>query len=756
MFQRMSAARQRGKLAAALILAFHAVAALAGSTAALDIPAQPLSSALRALASQMGIQLVFTPETVGTATGPAIKGEMRAEDALRRLLAGSGLEFRQDGERNYVVVRKAQTEHSMAEMVVTATRTERSIDEVPANVSVITSKDISYRNVDKMQDLLRTVENIEAGQQFSGAHASRIDIRGVGGSYSMPTSKVLVDGTGTDSIISSVQGNGGLNFLSPWDVEQVEVVRGPASALYGPEVIGGVVNLIPKRWKSDPGAEVHAAYGSHNTAKFGAAVGAANDVGDFRLSLYNAGSNGFVSQTQPDTPGGNISVDIASREWKDRKKAFYGGLRPSDHQEITASYNDFAIRSFTQGGHPNQYLNLDGSTWTLGYRHDFGEKATIKASYRETRLQHRYGFDNEYLWGTPGDLGLAAKGAKFGDSSEFNIQADWHISADHLLIAGYSRGTGVFTLNSMFGNNVYKNKSTVDGFYMQDEVRFGQWNFTLGGRQDHIRQYDDTKNGVETNPSSSVSVFNPRLGVGYQWTPATSLYASVGTAYVPATNSAQFTDANVPNPSLKPEKSTSYEIGLRSKQSYGDLKVALFHTDYKDKINRVQINALQTQNQNINRVEVNGLELGLKGRIGDSWSPFMNYSFTDSRIKADVTNPANVDTRMPQTSAHKLNLGVVYSPGNTWSASLMGSYHSDQYVRQWYCPTNNTNTYECHLSGYFTADLKITKALLPFGDKDKWSAWLAVNNLTGTKYRQYYPFEYSDGRTLTIGIDGKF
>lgn len=756
MFRSKLTAGGRNTIATTLLITvLWATPAWAGPSASFDVPEQPLSSALRAVASQAGVQLVFTPETVGAAQGAAVKGEMSVEMALEQLLAGSGLKFRREGERNYVIgdVSRPANDSVLSEMVVTATRTERRVDEVPANVSVIGAKDVAQRNINNVQDLLRTVENIEAGWQFSAAHASSIDIRGVGGSYSAPTTKVLVGGIGAESIVSDV--NAGLNFLSPWDVEQVEIVRGPASALYGPEVVGGVVNLIPKRWRGDPGAEIHAAYGSHNTKKTGTAVGAANDIGDFRLSFYNASSDGFVSQTQPEIPGGGISIDIAPRDWKDRKLAFSGGLWLSERQEVSASYQDFSTRSFTQGGHPGQYLNVDGSAWSIGYRHELGEAATIKATYRETRLTRKYGFDNEYLWGIPGDLGLAAKGIKHDESSEFNIQADWRISPDNLLIAGYSRSTGDYTLHGMFGS-INKNKSTIDGFYLQNEARFGPWNILIGGRQDNIKMYDDTVNGVATNPSSRVSIFNPRLGAQYLWNSATSLYASAGTAYVPATNAARFIHGDVPNPGLKPEKSVSYEIGMRSKQAFGDFKLALFHTNFKNKINRVEVALGQYQNQNIDRVEVNGVEFGWKGRFGNAWAPFMNYSYTDSRIKADVTNPANVDTRMPHTSVHKLNLGVIYAPGNDWTASLMGTYRSDQYVSQWYCPNNNTDTYECHLGSYFTADLKIAKAFLPFSGKDKWSVWLAVNNLASKKYRQHFPFEYSDDRTLTIGVDGKF
>ncbi|MBS1159389.1 MAG: irgA 2 [Proteobacteria bacterium] len=758
MLQSKSMARPaalRKLLITTMILACHSVAAFAAPDIRVDIAAQPLSSALRDLASQAGVQLVFAAETVGAAKARAIKGEMSVDAALRKLLVGSGLEFRQDGDNSYVIVRSEHSENVLPEMVVTATRTERAVDEVPASVSVIGRKELAQRNLNNLQEYLRTVEGVEAGQLFSVPHASSIDIRGVGGSYSAPTSKVLLDGMNTDAIVSQVQGNGGLNFLSPWDVEQVEVVRGPASALYGPEVVGGVVNLIPKRWRGDMGGEIHAGYGSHDTSRVGAAMGSAGEIGDFRISTYSARSDGFIAQRQPDTPGGMISVDLAPRNWTDKKNSFTGALRPSERQEVTFAYQDFATHSFTMGGHPNRYLNLDGQTWTVGYRHELGDSGSIKAGYRETRLDQRFGFDNEYLWGTPGDLGLAAKGAKSSNSSEFNLQVDWNITPDNTVIAGYSRSTGEFELNSMFGN-VDRNKSTVDGLYIQDEARMGSWKLVMGGRQDYIRMYGDTENGVETNPSSSVSVFNPRLGAQYEWNDSTSLYASAGTAYVPATNSAKFLDGDVPNSSLKPEKSVSYEIGLRTRQKYGDFKLAVFHTLYQDKINRVEIAPGVGQNQNIDRVEVLGVELGWKARFREAWNPFLNYSYTDSTIKADVANPQNVGTRMPQTSVHKLNLGLLYAPGGDWSASVSSTLRSSQYVRQWYCPTNNTNTYECHLDGYFTADARLTRVIRPFGDKSSWNAWIAVNNLGDKHYRQYYPFEYSDGRTWTVGIDGKF
>ena len=723
----------------------------------INITAQDMPAALHSLASQTGIQLLFTADDLKNIQAKAISGSMSVEEALKRLLEGTNYTFRASGSGTYVLQRVGAT-LMLHEVTVTATRTERSADEVPANVSVITSNDISNRNVDNVQDLLRSVESIEAGQAFSVAQASSIDIRGVGGSYSMPTTKVLVDGVGTDSIVSNVQGNGGLNFVSPWDVEQVEVVRGPASALYGPEVIGGVVNLIPKRWKGDLGAEVHAAYGSHNTSKTGVAVGAAKDVGDFRVSQYNAGSNGFISQTQPDTAGGMISVDIAPRDWKDRKTAFNGGLRPSDHQEITASYQDFTINSFTQGGHPNQYLNLDGSTWMFGYRHDFGETATIKTSYRETRLQQRYGFDNEYA-GTPGDLGLWAKGAKFGDSSEFNIQADWHINADNLLITGYNRGTGVATLNSMFGNNVFKNKSTIDGIYLQDEARFGQWSLILGGRQDHIRQYDDTKNGVATNPESSVSVFNPRLGVQYQWTPDTSIYASAGTAYVPATNGAQFTDADIPNPNLKPEKAKAFDLGTEFDFAEGgNVKATYFITKTTDLIYQKVTKVAQYTDPVINKVIdyearqentgsalARGIELSGEYPVVSWLSVSGSYAYTDARITSDLTNTGMYGKRVTNVPKNMASLALEAKKGE-WSGVFSARYVGEQF-------SNNDNSDV--IKDVWTGYSKYTVADLKVGYRMTHNLKLnmMVDNVFNRTYFEYYRMP---GRGVTVEIAGNF
>jgi len=639
---------------------------------------------------------------------------------------------------------------SLSPITVTATRSEHRVDEVPASVSVISAEQISRQNVDTVQELLKDIESIDISQQSGVAHAIGVNMRGSGGSFVGNTTQLMMDGVVTDSIISSVIGRGGLNYLSPWDVETVEVVRGPGSAVYGSGVIGGMVNVIPKRWKGEAGVELHGAYGSHNTQKLGAAVGVAKENYDLRLSVYDAKTDGYVAQ--PILAFGNI--DLGPRDWKDKKLSFIGGFRPSNNQEITLAAQTFGTRSAVVGGRPFDRQNLDGQSYTLGYRHDFGEFASVKASYRVTHNEQTWLYDQlvggVYLPSLNG-------GGRISDSTDLNVQADLHLSPNNLLIAGVSHGTAKHETRSttLAGVSTFgQTEATADGLYLQDEHKLGAWTLLAGGRFDRISQFGDATNGVPKAGvlASTDNVFNPRIGTRFKLSDATSLYASYGTAYLPAYNSLKYvqpTTTRVDNPNLKPERSTSFELGANFNTGSGQYRVAVYQTEYKDKIALVAnvVGAL-SQWQNYGKAVATGFEFGWEGKFGSAWSPYVNYSYTDSRIKAD-TNRLNIDQKITYTSPNKLNLGLTYAASDSWSATING-----RYVDQKWLTTPNTDTVTSRLGGYFTADAKLSFKLPVAGRK--WDAYIAVNNLNDKIYSQWAYYEKSDGRTFTVGIDGRF
>lgn len=731
MSRRKPSVRQSGKFAAAtLILALQAAVAFAGPTAKFDIPAQPLSSALRALASQAGVQMVFTPEAVGAAKSAAVKGEMDVEAALRQLLAGSGLEFRQEGERNYVVVviPRPANESVLSEMVVTATRTERPIDEVPASVSVITAKDLQQQHILKPQDALRNIEGVDFNTSTSLGAADVPRIRGIGGSFAGTTSAVLVDGMVTDSSISGVAGRGGFNFLAPQDIERIEVVRGPASALYGPNVVGGVVNVIAKRWTGQPGIEVNAGTGSRNSRAFGVATGMANDRLDVRLSAYDFHTDGYRA----------TATDINNRNWQDRKWNLNGAVRPTDDQEISFGYQQYHTDQPHVGGVSESSQKHEGDTYTVGYRKDFANHSAFKISYRHLNLLQS--------WVNPsGGMGI---GNRKSISDTIDAQVDLQPIENNALILGASYQDADYTAVSFTAARESKSSAKSIGLFIQDEHRFGALALTIGARYDRIDLSPDTVNGVAMNgKSSTADVVSPRLGARYHLTEATSIYASAGTAYLPALNSFKFVQPSttrVDNPDLKPETSTSYEIGMNNRLAVGTFRAALFHTDYKDRITLGTDTATGLRQwQNIAIVKVDGIELAYQGKLGGGWYPYVNYSYTRARDHATAGGPGTESLRM---SPRKFNAGVTYAPGDAWSATLNARYVSGRYF--------NNLTDAQRADGYTQVDFKISARIPALGQK--WEGFVAVNNLMDKKYETFNKGEWSDGRTVTVGLSGSF
>lgn len=729
-------------------LSVVAVAAQAqDATFEFNIPAQPVHGALKALSAQSGLQLSYVEQHPGAVHSPGVRGRHTVREALAQVLSGTGLMFTWASDK-WVTIKPVSASLALAPITVTATRMPRRVDQVAASVSVLGASDLAAKQRQNVYEALRDVEGLDFGYAASVAHQVAPTIRGVGGSFAGSTTQVLVDGMGHDSVVSSLLGHGGLNFTSVQDVERVEVVRGPVSALYGPGVIGGVVNVIPKRWKGDAGVEVHGAYGSHNTRVLGVAAGTSGATYDVRVSAYDARSDGFVAIPVRDKWG---QLDHGPRDWADRKLGVLAGFRPASNQEWTLSAQSFATRSAALGGRPNERHDLDGDSATLSYRHELSETTAVKASVRLAHLKQRYSFDEEDWNGDEGNLARAYDGARANDSSSFLVQMDTRPLAGNQLIVGYSHDTGDYeTRGTPVGgaSSVSGSKDKVDAVFVQDEQRLGAWLLSGGLRYDRLDFSADTVNGVPKNGSASVdNVVTPRLGARYLLSEAASLYATVGRGYLPALNAFKFvqpSSSRVDNPNLDPETSTTYEFGASTHSSWGQVRASLYHTDYKNKI------ALGTdaasgkrQWQNIAQVRVDGLELAYEGHLGHGWHPYANFAYTRARDQATAGAPA---TRSLRVAPRKLNAGVTYAPGDMWSATLnvravSGVYFNSLQPTEW-------------AAGHVVADAKLS-VKLPFA-REKWEAFLAGNNLTNKTYSEWNTGEYADRRTFTVGFNGKF
>ncbi len=747
---------KRIALALALALPLNAKVALAGNAIDFSIGPQPLESALRAFIEQSHVDLLYSPDRIrGLRTG-GVTGALAPADALQLLLAGTGIGVeRNDGA--YLLVNAGvppQRGEVPLAVTVTATRTERPIDEVPVSVSVLNEKELTTKSRQNIANALRDVEGLDFVAQQSVGHQVTPTIRG----FRDPKyTQVLVGGMAQDSIVSQVLGSGGLNFVPLHDVERIEVVRGPASALYGPNTVAGVINVLSKRWIEGPGAEVDVSYGTHNTRTLGAAVGTAGDTFDIRLSALDAQSDGYKSVPIADLYG---QYDLAPRDWEDQKLGLMAGFYPADGHELTLELRTFATRSAGYGGRPNDRSDLDGDLASFSYRYNWSSDTHLKIDFTSTRLEQRYTFDHWYWTGsliTPGtvsdaDLALFRYGGRDSESTFFQALLQTRPFFGNELILGYSRDTGDFEQYSVVAStgirSVTGSESQVDGLFVQDEHRFGALTVTAGIRHDRIDLSPDTVDGVPKNGSGSVdNVVNPRVGARYHVTDATSFYASYGTAYTPALNVYRFVQPSttrIDNPDLRHESSKTYEVGMNNRLAAGSFRTALFYTDYQDKITLgTDVATGKQQYQNLAVVKVSGLEFAYQGDLGGGWKPYANFSYTRAR---DYPKEGASGTESLRVAPRKFNTGVTYAPSDAWSATLNARYVSALYFQ------NLTDAQKA--DDYIQVDLKASAKLPAFGQK--WEGVFAVNNLTDKKYETFNKLEWSDGRTFTVGLNGRF
>lgn len=639
-------------------------------------------------------------------------------------------------------------EAELVPLTVTATRTERRVDDVPASVSVISREDIAAQQPLVASDLLRNVEGVDVTNYGSLGSNEPVTIRGVGGSFGGSTSQILIDGMPLESPITGI--HFGMKALAVQDIERIEVVRGPAAALYGPSAVGGVVNLMSRRWAGAAGAELSVGGGSHGTTQVAAALGSASDVADFRLSASDLRTDGYVAQPEPDRWGNR---DLGPRDGKDRKFGLTAGLRPADNQEITLAVRDADVRSAWLGGHPNYRINAKVRSHDLGYRYEAGDWGVFRFRYRGVRQESNLLFDADY-YGISGDLSLADIEKRVDRSDTVDMQADLRLGRNDVLTLGVSHGSGRYEAGAdyvMFGfAEQSASKSRMTGLFIQDEHRFSDaLTVLVGGRRDRYSFYGDSVDGVATGRDSSDSVFNPRLGARYRLDPATSLYATAGTAYVPALNILKFRSGGswLDNPDLKPERSATVEIGANHRRGPLAARASIYRTDYRDKIEAIDVGQ-QRQFSNVGQVVVDGLELAVETVLAGGWRPYLNYAHTNSRIRTNPADPQSEGKRLQRVAPNKLNLGVIYAPSERYYLRLAGR-HVDAYY------FNDRNTADARNPGHFVADAKIGWRLPAGGAVRRAELTLAVNNLFDKRYSEQQ-YETMDGRNVWLGLNAAF
>jgi iron complex outermembrane recepter protein len=232
-------------------------------SAALSLPEQPLGQSLKEIARQTGTNILFTPETVAGRRAHVLNGTMDAQEAVKSLVQGTDLESVSDGSGGIIVRHKGEDGHAQASgavviqpsapaptmeadnsgietVTVTATKRAESVENIPASITALTGAELEQRGSQDIADIVKLVPGVNL--TAPAGNAERITIRGIAGEANTnPTTGILFgDLSFNDDYVPHVTFD-----PNPFDMQDVEVLKGPQGTLFGASALNGAIRYVP-------------------------------------------------------------------------------------------------------------------------------------------------------------------------------------------------------------------------------------------------------------------------------------------------------------------------------------------------------------------------------------------------------------------------------------------------------------------------------------------------------------------------------
>ncbi|WP_119966916.1 TonB-dependent receptor domain-containing protein [Simplicispira lacusdiani] len=429
---------------------------------------------------------------------------------------------------------------SLQDMVVTATRTEQPLSDLVADVSIVDRETIESSGATGLADVLARLPGIEIARNGGLGNATSVYLRGAESRFTA----VYIDGVRVDS-----QSTGGAQWeqIPLSQIERIEVLRGPAAAVYGSDAIGGVIQLFTRKGEGAAMPYVGVGLGNQGTRKLEAGisgVAGADKALDYSLGLAHARSDGFDSKT---SGSHNLDRDGYRSTSGHARLGYQINARHKLDATLLASRMDSGYDGFThKPASPVDDRNLSrlhtaGLNWAARWTEAYSTRVSVTDSssrYETTPSPYRTETNlRGYLWQNDYRLGA------------HRFSAALERREDHL-------------------NNPALDawSTTLDRSRSQDALALG-YGYQRGGHtlQLNARHDDDSEFGGKGTGSAAY---------GYAITPQWRATASVGTAFRAPTLYQRFSEYGVPT--LRPETSHNAELGLRYAQGRSSFSATVY------------------------------------------------------------------------------------------------------------------------------------------------------------------------------------
>jgi vitamin B12 transporter len=536
----------------------------------------------------------------------------------------------------------AEESPEMETMLVTAGLQEMPIYEVSSSVTVITAQDIKLRQVKYLSDLLRDVPGFAVSQAGGPGTQTQVRVRGAEANQLL----VLIDGVRANDPAQSDEFP--YQFALAANIERIEIIRGPQSAIWGSDAMAGVINIIRKKNVDSQYVAAQVEGGSFGT--FSGSVDAGYAADKFQIN----GGFGYF-----DSDGTNISREGNEKDGTQNKTANLDmtynasdAINLSFSGQVVDASNDFDDIDFVVTGLPIDADRVTESQQTyltanIAFAPEQGIfSTTFSVNWTDSDIDNFA--DGNWSGSTAADtLDLRLHGGWKLDGVEGLHRLNFALEYEDVDFSqrGEALPWGDPNQDQGYDNNGYALE------YVGKPLPGLSW--TASARYDDYSDFDNATTW--------------QLGASYQVNPGVRLRGSVGTGYKAPTFTERFgyyEATFIGNPDLKPETSLGWEVGIDTSwnQDRSHFQLAYFDQDLKDEIDGFVFDLdtfLFTAENKENDSQRHGIEAVFDTRLSDNFSIDATYTYTDSTEK-DAQGSSIEEVRRPKNIA-SLNLNYYFA-----------------------------------------------------------------------------------------------
>ena len=574
------------------------------------------------------------------------------------------------------------------EVVVTALRIPRLKSQIPWNTTIITRKEIEASGVFKLGDLLRSLPGVIVKADRDLSSAIQVSFRG------STTQQVLVLLNGT-RINSPTLGSFDLGNLLLTDVEKIEVVKSPLSALYGADAVGGVINIITRPATEQPQYDLATSYGSFST---------------YNLSLSGSGPHYFFSAAKLGSAGFSDNNDYQGQDFNLRLSENFDQI--AVETGLKQYRADKGVGSSTipaRQTENNTFFDIKVRADNLG----------LNSTIAQSELDQSY---NNAAWGVSSRHQTCAR--------SFNLEktANLGVAGAGLFGFEYRRDNSTSTDS---GIRLLENRAA----YVQNELSLSVASKLVLGLR-----YDDN--------STYGNHYNPRIGWALSpWTDV-NIKLSWGTAFrAPTVNDLYWTSSTYPiswtggvgttegNLNLKSETASSLDLTIeRNLGPQSLVRCSYFLSTIKDMIQWANTSSSTVDEfwtpSNVSNANIQGIELEYSKTILESLNSFVNLTHQNAK-------DSGADKFLVYRPQNRINAGLNYHDQAGVASNLLMKVVGEQYA-------NTANTSK--LEPYTIVDFMLSKEL------GKWRLKFDAANLFNTSYVET-ALSPMPGRKYTLGFN---